>query len=60
MLVCVLVFSWHHVRPSSVEFNIQTGGFTVELMKLKLLGPFTVPFLGLGEALKEYARLSLI
>jgi hypothetical protein len=55
MLVCVLVFFLHNARPSTLEFNIQMGGFTMKLMKLKLPGPSLAqaPFKAMGEALKK-------
>jgi hypothetical protein len=61
MLVCVLVFLYN-ARPSTLEFNIQIGGFTMKLMKLNLLGPSLAqaPFKAMGEALKKYSLLSLI
>jgi K+-transporting ATPase A subunit len=50
MLVCVLVFfSLYNARPSTLEFNIQMGGFTMKLMKLNLPGPFQ----GHGRGPKE-------
>jgi len=62
MLVCVLVFSLYNAKPSSLELNIQTGGFTMKLMKLNLLGPSLAqaPFKAMGGALKKYSLLTLI
>ena len=55
MLVCVLVFFLHNARPSTSEFNIQMGGFTTKLMKLKLPGPSLAQaaFKAMGDALKK-------